>query len=197
VPFLVFRVTRQRPSISLLSPFTMAHYDTYREQLANLYHGYALWEPGPGGLYDQVRVGDVGFILHGHFTRFFNALMAADDPNQGYDVPLNFVPLSMGPFPNIRKLDLPHGDYCSNTVSGSREGIGAQIQAAYVIDRKQFVPFANVRHHQAHQMKSRILRLDVEGARVPFFPFPSKPLAKILSELRSLRRIFVGIAIAG
>jgi hypothetical protein len=47
----------------------------------------------------------------------------------------------MGPFPNIRKLDLAHGDYCSNTVSGSRDGIGAQIQAAYVIDRKQFRSF--------------------------------------------------------
>ena len=33
-----------------------AYYDTYREQLAGLYHGYALciWQPAPGGLSDQV-----------------------------------------------------------------------------------------------------------------------------------------------
>ena len=111
-----------------------AHYDTYREQLASLYHGYALWEPGPGNLYDQVRVGDVGFVLHGYFIRFFNALLPADHPDQGYELPANFVPLTMGPFPNIRVLHLTHGDYCSNSVMATRDAIGAQIQAAYVID---------------------------------------------------------------
>jgi hypothetical protein len=123
-----------------------AHYDTYREQLATLYHGYALWEPGPGNLYDQVRVGDVGFVLHGHFIRFFNALLPADHPNQGYELPANFVPLSMGPFPNIRELHLPLGDYCSNTVTASRDAIGAQIQALYVIDRNAPDPSAEAQH---------------------------------------------------
>ena len=112
-----------------------AHYDTYREQLGNLYHGHALWEPSPAELYDTVRVGDVGFVLHGHFIRFFNALLPADHPNQGYDLPPHFVPLNMGQFPNIRKLHLPLGDYCSNTVAANRDAIGAQIQAAYVTDR--------------------------------------------------------------
>jgi hypothetical protein len=111
-----------------------AHYDTYREQLANLYHGYALWEPGPGNLYDQVRVGDVGFVLHGHFLRFFNALLPAGHPDQTDELPINFVPLGMGPFANIRKLHLACGDYCSNSVSASRESIGSQITAEYVID---------------------------------------------------------------
>ncbi|KAH9962830.1 hypothetical protein BC827DRAFT_1129790 [Russula dissimulans] len=107
-----------------------AHFHTYREQLAHLYHGYALWEPAPAGLYDRVRVGDVGFILHGHFTRFFNALLPANDPNQGYDLPRDFVPLSMGPFGNIRTLTLSLGDYCSNSVVSIRDLIGEQIQAA-------------------------------------------------------------------
>ena len=110
----------------------MAHYDTYREQLAGLYHGYALWQPAPAGLYDQVRVGDVGFILHGHFTRFFNALIPANHPFQGHDLPHDFVPLEMGHFGNIRTLNLPHGDYCSPTVQQIRDPIGEQIQAAYV-----------------------------------------------------------------
>jgi hypothetical protein len=113
-----------------------AHFHTYREQLAHLYHGYALWEPAPAGLYDRVRVGDVGFILHGHFTRFFNALLPANDPNQGYDLPRDFVPLSMGPFGNIRTLTLSLGDYCSNSVVSIRDLIGEQIQAAYVSNPK-------------------------------------------------------------
>ena len=112
-----------------------AHYDTYREQLGNLYHGHALWEPSPAGLYDRVRIGDVGFVRSGHFMRLFNALLPADDPSQGYEVPANFVPLNMGQFQNIRNLNLPLGDYCSTTVVATRDAIGAQIQAAYVTDR--------------------------------------------------------------
>jgi len=113
-----------------------AHFHTYREQLAHLYHGCALWEPAPAGLYDKVRVGDVGFVLHGHFIRFFNALLPADDPNQGYDLPRDYVQLSMGPFGNIRTLTLPLGDYCSNSVATTRDPIGEQIKAAYVSNLK-------------------------------------------------------------
>jgi hypothetical protein len=112
----------------------MAHYDIYREQLSSLYHGHALWEPNPAGLYDQVRVGDVGVVLQGHFARMFNALLPAEHPLQGYGTPYDFAPLNMGPFGNIRSLTLPHGDYCSGSVTAVRDhGIGEQIQAAYVI----------------------------------------------------------------
>ena len=109
-----------------------AYYDTYREQLAGLYHGYGLWWPTPGGLYDKVRVGDVGYMRDGHFIRFFNALLPADHPAQGYELPHDFVPLNMGNFGNIRTLIFPHGDYCSPTVAQIRDPIGEQIQAAYV-----------------------------------------------------------------
>ncbi|KAH9041179.1 hypothetical protein EDB84DRAFT_963989 [Lactarius hengduanensis] len=68
----------------------------------SLYHGHALWVPDPAGLYDHVRVGDVGYVRQGHF-------------NQG------FVPLNMGPFNNIRTLNLNQGDYCSNTVTVNHE----------------------------------------------------------------------------
>jgi hypothetical protein len=180
-------------------PMAHAHYDTYREQLAGLYHGYALWDPGPGGLYDQVRVGDVGFILHGNFIRFFNALLAADHPNQGYDLPPNFVPLSMGPFPNIRMLHLTPGDYCSSNVTTSRDAIGAQIQAAYVTDRKALRSFFSYQRTapSAHQTKFRMLHLNVEEARAPSFLFPSTPIVRMQSVQRSLRHTSVGTAIAG
>ena len=107
----------------------MAYYDTYRDQLASLYHGHALWVPDPAGLYDQVRVGDVGYVKQGHFLRMFNALLPADDPTQVYGVPDGFVKLNMGPFHNVRTLNLPEGEYCSNTVTVDHRD---ERQAGYV-----------------------------------------------------------------
>lgn len=107
----------------------MACYDTYRDQLAGLFHGHALWVPDPSGLYDQVQVGDVGYVREGHFLRMFNALLPADDPTQVYGVPEGFVSLNMGPFTNIRTLNLFQGDYCSSTVAVDRED---RLQSAYV-----------------------------------------------------------------
>ncbi|KAH9171310.1 hypothetical protein EDB89DRAFT_1118021 [Lactarius sanguifluus] len=99
----------------------MAYYETYRDQLASLYHGHALWAPDPAGLYDHVRPGDVGYVMQGHFNRMFNALLPANDPTQVYGVPEGFVPLNMGPFNNISTLNLNHGDYCSPTVTVEHE----------------------------------------------------------------------------
>jgi hypothetical protein len=49
----------------------------FREEFAIQYPtlGRPLWEPDPGGLYDAVQVGDVGFIRHGYFYCLFNALV--------------------------------------------------------------------------------------------------------------------------
>jgi hypothetical protein len=107
----------------------MACYDTYRDQLASLYHGHALWVPDPAGLYDRIQVGDVGYVRQGHFFRMFNALLPANDPTQAYGVPEGFVPLNTGPFTNIRTLILFQGDYCSSTVAVDHED---GRQAAYV-----------------------------------------------------------------
>jgi hypothetical protein len=61
----------------------MAHHNIFREELAISYPGYgfALWEPGPGGQYDAVEVGDVGFIRKGYFQRLFNVLHPRDHPS--------------------------------------------------------------------------------------------------------------------
>jgi hypothetical protein len=56
---------------------------TFREELA-IQHptlGRPLWEPDPGGLYNAVQVGDVGFIRQGYFYRLFNALPPGDNPS--------------------------------------------------------------------------------------------------------------------
>src|SRR6267142_5191707 len=61
----------------------MAHHSIFREELATAYptYGLALWEPGPGGQYQAVEVGDVGFIRQGYFQRLFNVLHPRDHPS--------------------------------------------------------------------------------------------------------------------
>ncbi len=61
----------------------MAHYDTFRDQLAIAHpaFGYALWEPDPGENNLPVEVGDVGYIREGKFHRLFNALLPEDHPS--------------------------------------------------------------------------------------------------------------------
>jgi hypothetical protein len=61
----------------------MAHHNIFRDELAVAYpsYGLALWEPGPGGQYDTVEVGDVGFVREGHFQRLFNVLHPRDHPS--------------------------------------------------------------------------------------------------------------------
>jgi len=58
---------------------------TFHEELAMTHplHGHALWEPDPGGLYDAVAVGDVGFICEGCFYSLFNALRPPSGPDPG------------------------------------------------------------------------------------------------------------------
>ena len=61
----------------------MAHYSIFCEQLAIAYptRGSALWEPDPGGQYNAVEVGDVGFFRRGYFQRLFNVLHPKDHPS--------------------------------------------------------------------------------------------------------------------
>jgi|HubBroStandDraft_3_1064219.scaffolds.fasta_scaffold154725_1 hypothetical protein len=56
-------------------------WNVYREQLSSLFHGYALWEPDPvRALYDEVSIGDVGYMKNGFFYRMFNVILSSDDP---------------------------------------------------------------------------------------------------------------------
>ena len=61
----------------------MAHDVIFREELAKEHpiFGRALWEPDPGGQYNAVEVGDVGFIRSGRFHRLFNVLHPKDHPS--------------------------------------------------------------------------------------------------------------------
>ena len=108
----------------------MAHYDTFREQLAITYPalGYALWEPGPEGDYGPVEIGDVGYIRQGKFHRLFNALLSADhQSHRGVRLPEYHEPLIPNVPGHIDRGTLQHDNYCSVgvTMDTEREDIYA------------------------------------------------------------------------
>jgi hypothetical protein len=108
----------------------MAHYDTFREQLAITYPalGYALWEPGPEGEYGRVKIGDVGYIRQGKFHRLFNALLSADHlSHHGVRLPEYHEPLIPNVPDHIDRGTLQHDNYCS---VGVTMDIGEDIHAA-------------------------------------------------------------------
>ena len=79
-----------------------AAYDVYAEQLYTAREGLALYEPDPGGQYDRVRVGDVGFLQEGFFNRMFNIFVDKEDPTNQGSVPENFSPI-----PAVYQATLP------------------------------------------------------------------------------------------
>jgi hypothetical protein len=88
-------------ALSLIPTAPMAHYDIYRDQLANTHpsFGHALWNPAPDGKYGPVKIGDVGYVRDGRFFRLFNALLPADDPShEGIRLPEYHEPL----VPNVQ-----------------------------------------------------------------------------------------------
>jgi hypothetical protein len=103
----------------------MSHlpYDTFREMLAAKYpnYGHALWEPSPGGLYDSVTVGDVGFIRQGCFLRLFNVLLPGNHPShQNFGVPEHHLQLRLNAPNHIHRGIEGTDDFCSRHVSLSR-----------------------------------------------------------------------------
>jgi hypothetical protein len=94
------------------------HCDTFRETLAINYpdYGHALWEPSPGGLYDAVEVGDVGFIRNGCFHRLFNISLPGDHPShQRFGVPECHEPLFLENL--IHESTEGIKDFCSNSTN--------------------------------------------------------------------------------
>lgn len=94
----------------------MACYNIYSDQLSTLKRGYALWEADPAGSYDQVEVGDVGYIFRGSFERLFNILRPANHPSQSRGVPECFEPLTLPENRTTKCLTLPAGEYMSRRV---------------------------------------------------------------------------------
>jgi len=93
-------------------------FNIYREQLWPLYHGFAVWKPNPvEGSYNQVSIGDVGYIYEGVFIRMFNVMLPWDDVlNRKLGKPGRYDPLSSGSF-SIRRETFGKVDYYSRRVA--------------------------------------------------------------------------------
>jgi len=104
-------------------------FNIYREQLWPLYHGFALWKPNPvEDIYDQVSIGDVGYIYEGGFIRMFNVTLPWDDEsNKTLGEPCRYGPLSSDSFA-VRRETFGKVDYYSRRVS--REETVGNTQAA-------------------------------------------------------------------
>jgi hypothetical protein len=104
-------------------------FNIYREQLWPLYHGFALWNPNPvEGVYNQVSIGDVGYISEGGFIRMFNVTLPWDDEsNKALGGPGFYDPLSSESFA-VRRETCGKVDYYSRRVS--REETVGNTQAA-------------------------------------------------------------------
>ena len=100
----------------------LAHYDTFRVQLANTHpaFGHALWEPDPGEHFPPVEVGDVGFIRQGKFHRLFSALLPADHPSHdNFRAPENHELLQLSTSNHIDRGILHPNNFCSYGVNVS------------------------------------------------------------------------------
>jgi hypothetical protein len=103
------------------------NYNIFRDELGTKYpaYGHALWEPGPGGLYISVEVGDVGFIRGGKFQRLFNVLLPRNHAHhQNFGVPEYHKPLKLKMQHHIHTSTLSPNDFCSREVTVESGGIG-------------------------------------------------------------------------
>ena len=56
--------------------------DVYWDQLSALSHGIALWNPDPPNkIFNNVSIGDVGYLHEGTFIRLFNVMLPWNHPS--------------------------------------------------------------------------------------------------------------------
>jgi hypothetical protein len=98
-------------------------YDIFREELAIKYpaYGHALWDPSPGGRYDAVDIGDVGFIREGYFHRLFNVLLPEDHESHQDGVPQHHEPLVLRTSSPTNTRTLQPNNFRSNGVSDTSD----------------------------------------------------------------------------
>ena len=96
------------------TPFTV-----YRDQLTALSHGLALWNPNPPKkIYDNVSIGDVGYMHDGTFIRMFNVTLPWDHPsNKLLGKPEPYDALDWGPFTNTIESHFDRVDHYSRSVT--------------------------------------------------------------------------------
>lgn len=100
----------------------------YREQFWPPHHGFPLWNPNPvEGVYNQVSIGDVGYISEGAFIRMFNVTLPWDDEsNKALGEPYSYGLLCLDDIA-IHRETFGKVDYYSRRVS--REENAGNTQA--------------------------------------------------------------------
>ena len=103
----------------------------YQDQLSALFHGLALWNPNPPkNIYNNVSIGDVGYLDEGAFIRMFNVTLPWDHPsNKSLGHPELYDPLDWGPFTNTSKAHFDRVDHYSRSVTAEPETNGGNSQA--------------------------------------------------------------------
>ena len=91
-------------------------YNVYRDQLTALSQGLALWDPNPPkDIYDNVSIGDVGYLQEGAFIRMFNVMLPWDDPSNRIlgEPAFDYESLAWDPFANTLKRHFKKVDHYS------------------------------------------------------------------------------------
>ena len=90
----------------------------YQDQLSTLSHGIPLWNPNPPKkIYNNVSIGDVGYLHEGTFVRMFNVMLPWDDPlNRTLGNPKSYKSLDCGRF-NTLGGDFDRVEHYSRSVS--------------------------------------------------------------------------------
>jgi hypothetical protein len=91
----------------------------YQDRMTTLSHGLALWNPNPPKeIYDNVSIGDVGYLHEGSFIRMFNVMLPwSHESNRKLGEPEPYESLDCGPFVNTLKRQFDRVKYCSRYVS--------------------------------------------------------------------------------
>jgi hypothetical protein len=93
-------------------------FNVYREQLTSLSLGHALWEPSPvRNIYEQVSIGDVGYVSEGFFHRILNVTLPWDHASNKVFELEPYEPLKSDSFTNIREAHLAQGNFPSRHVT--------------------------------------------------------------------------------
>ena len=104
----------------------LAPADVYHQELTSLMLGHALWEPDPGGRYDHVLIGDVGYVDQGYFVCMFNVLPREDNPSTPNLRDPAPKTMEGDLFQNTRIATFGHGNYCSRYVQVSENEQGGK-----------------------------------------------------------------------
>lgn len=102
----------------------------YQDQLTALSHGLALWNPRPAKkIYNNVSIGDVGYLYEGMFVRMFNVTLPWNHPSNGLlGTPEPYESLNCGPFTNIHEVPLKTQEHYSRNVSAETYDSDAQAK---------------------------------------------------------------------